>query len=51
MKSYLKPKRQAHLLTDVIRDQDFAWNKYVKLFFACQCSGKCALIFDFVSDT
>ena len=38
-------------MTDVIKDQAFAWIKYVELFFVCQCSGKCALIFDFVSDS
>ena len=37
----LKPKRQPHLMIDVIKDQDFAWNKHVKLFFDCHCSWKC----------
>ena len=32
MKNYLKPKRQHHLMTDVINDQAFGWNKYFKLF-------------------
>ena len=27
-------------MTDVIKDQAFRWNKYVKLLFGCQCSGK-----------
>ena len=28
-------------MTDDIKHQAFAWNKYVKLFFDFQCSGKC----------
>ena len=32
MKNYLKQKRQLDLMADVINDQVFAWNKYVKLF-------------------
>ena len=41
-------------MTDVIEDQVFAWKKKVKLFFGCQCSGKChqlVLIFNFVGDS
>ena len=52
--NYLKPKRKARLINDIIKDQVFAWNKYVKLLFGGQLSGKsfqCALIFDFVSDS
>ena len=32
IKNYLKLKRQPYLMADVINDQVFAWNKYVKLF-------------------
>ena len=34
----------------VMKDQVFAWNKHVKLFFGCQCSGKChqLMCFDFL---
>ena len=39
IKNYLKPKQKSHLMT--ITGQVFAWHKYVKLFFGCQCSGKC----------
>ena len=33
-------------MAGVIKDQVFPWNKYVQLFFICQFSGKCVLIFD-----
>ena len=37
-------------MINVIKDQDFARNKYLKLFFDFQCSGKCSgqlMCFDF----
>ena len=40
-------------MTDVIKDQVFRNNKYVKLLFTWQCSGKCfecSLIFNFVNN-
>ena len=52
--NYLKPKRQPHLINDIIKDQVSAWNKYVILLFGGQRSGKCfqcALILDFVNDS
>ena len=28
-------------MTDILKNSVFAWNKYVKLLFSFQCSGKC----------
>ena len=41
-------------MTDVIKDQVFAWNKYIKYYLVCQCSDKSfqyPLIFDFVNNS
>ena len=40
-------------MTDVIKDQFFAWNKYVEYYCVClNCANsfQCALIFDLVND-
>ena len=53
MKNYSKPKRQPLLMTDVIKYQVFAWNKYVEYYCVClNCANsfQCALIFDLVND-
>ena len=33
----------------VMTDKIFAWHRYIKLIFGCQCSGKChqLICFDF----
>ena len=41
-------------MADVIKDQVLAWNKYVKLLFGRESSGKCfqcAVIFYFANDS